>query len=353
MRLILSPQLGSRPRLDGTGKRFGVRVFRGINAVMRLNLDFFKRLLAKKEHKDGWLAIRFLQGERCVAHVRRTTGRPEVNLCLLERNNPADPDALMRFAKEFRTGQYQCLTLLNLSEYQVLPVETLNVPPEELKTAVRWKIKDLLDYHIDDAAIDVLRIPSDKGSVPHHGMYAIATRNEVIRRCVARFEDANILLSAIDIPEMAQRNIASLLEEPGRGLALLSFDEDGGLLTVTCDTELYLSRHIEAPLSQLMQEDTEQRQRYLDRVVMELQRSFDYFERQFHDIELDKLMMAPLPLAIGLEGYLARNLQMAVEVVDLYRLFDFSKVAAGLQQDQLPRCFLTLGAALRLEEKAL
>ncbi|MFA7239192.1 MAG: agglutinin biogenesis protein MshI [Sulfuricellaceae bacterium] len=321
---------------------------------MGLDLGFLKRLLAKSERKEGWLAARFLPGEMCVAHVRRTSGgRPEVDLCLLESISASDPDALMKFAKELRIGQYQCLTLLNLSEYQVLPVETLNVPPEELKTAVRWKIKDLLDYHIDDAAIDVLRIPNDKGSVLHHGMYAIASRNEVIRRYVMLFEEANIVLSAIDIPEMAQRNIASLLEEPGQGLALLSFDDEGGLLTVTCDSDLYLSRHIEAPLSQLMQEDTEQRQRYLDRIVMELQRSFDYFERQFHDIELKKLLMAPLPLAIGLEGYLARNLQMTVEMVDLYRIFDFSKMSSGMQQDQLSRCFLTLGAALRFEEKTL
>ncbi len=321
---------------------------------MGLDMQFFKRLLTKSESAGGWLAISFLPGELCLAHVRRMPGsRPVVGLCAIEPISAfTDPDALMKFAKNMRMGQYRCLTLLNLGEYQVLPVEVLNVPADELKTAVRWKIKDLLDYHIDDAAIDVLRIPTDKGVSPNHGMYAIATRNEVIQRYVTLFEEANIPLSVIDIPEMAQRNIALLLEEPGRGLALLSFDEEGGLLTITCDTELYLSRHIEAPLPQLLQEDTEQRQRYLDRIVMELQRSFDYFGRQFHDIELTKLMVAPLPLSIGLEGYLARNLQMEVEMVDLHQLFDFSK-ASLLQQDQLTRCFLTLGAALRLEEKAL
>jgi len=321
---------------------------------MGLDMQFLKRLLTKSEHTEGWLAISFMPGELCLVHVRRVPGgRPEVGLCAIEPISAfADPDALMKFAKGLRMSQYRCLTLLNLDEYQVLPVEVLNVPADELKTAVRWKIKDLLDYHIDDAAIDVLRIPTDKGIAPNHGMYAIATRNEVIQRYVTLFEEASIPLSVIDIPEMAQRNIALLLEEPGHGLALLSFDEEGGLLTVTCDTELYLSRHIEAPLSQLLQEDTEQRQRYLDRIVMELQRSFDYFGRQFHDIELTKLMMAPLPLAIGLEGYLARNLQMEVEMVDLHQLFDFSKISL-LQQDQLSRCFLTLGAALRLEEKTL
>jgi len=321
---------------------------------MGLDWQFLKRLLAKSEHTDGWLAISFLPGEVCFAHVRRGSGgRPEVGLCAIEPiSAAADPDALMKFAKDMRLSQYHCLALLNLNEYQVLPVEVLNVPPDELKTAVRWKIKDLLDYHIDDAAIDVLRIPTDKGVAPNHGMYAIATRNEVIQRYVTLFEEASIPVSVIDIPEMAQRNIALLLEEPGRGLAVLSFDEEGGLLTVTCDTELYLSRHIEAPLSQLLQEDAEQRQRYLDRIVMELQRSFDYFDRQFHEIELSKLMMAPLPLAIGLESYLSRNLQIEIDTIDLHRIFDFSK-ASSLQQDQLTRCFLTLGAALRLEEKTL
>ncbi len=318
-------------------------------------LQFLKRLFGKSEHKDGWLAFSFLPGELCIVHMRRAGGaRPEVLMCAVEPISAAsDPDALAQLAHDMRLGQYQCLTLLGLNEYQVLPVEVLNVPQDELKTAVRWKIKDLLDYHIDDAAIDVLRIPTDKGVAPNHGMYAIATRNEVIQRYVTLFEEAGIPLSVIDIPEMAQRNIAVMLEQPGKGLALLSFDEEGGLLTITCDTELYLSRHIEAPLSQLIQEDTEQRQRYLDRIVMELQRSFDYFDRQFHEIELTRLLMAPLPLAMGLESYLARNLQLEVETVDLHLLFDFSKAAAGLQQDQLSRCFFTLGGALRFEEKAL
>lgn len=318
-------------------------------------MQFIKKLFSKAEHKTGWLAISFLPGELCVTHVRRVVGgRPEVLLCAIEPIKAAsDPDALAQFAKEMKLGQYQCLTLLGLNEYQVLPVEILNVPQDELKTAVRWKIKDLLDYHIDDAAIDVLRIPTDKGVAPNHGMYAVATRNEVIQRYVTLFEEAGIPLSVIDIAEMAQRNIAVMLEQPGKGLALLSFDEEGGLLTITCDSELYLSRHIDAPVPQLVQEDSEQRQRYLDRIVMELQRSFDYFERQFHEIELSRLMMAPLPLSMGLEGYLARNLQVEVNTVDLHELFDFSKAPTGLQQDQLSRCFLTLGAALRLEERVL
>ena len=41
----------------------------------------------------------------------------------------------------------------------------------------------------------------------------------------------NIPLEVVDVPELAQRNLAHLLELEGRGLALLALDERGGLLT--------------------------------------------------------------------------------------------------------------------------
>src|SRR5438067_7603301 len=50
----------------------------------------------------------------------------------------------------------------------------------------------------------------------------------------------------------AQRNISALLEPEGRGVAMLSFDADGGLLTVTFKAELYLARRIDVTLEQLL-----------------------------------------------------------------------------------------------------
>ncbi|MBZ0105778.1 MAG: agglutinin biogenesis protein MshI [Sulfuricella denitrificans] len=286
----------------------------------------------------------------CLAHVRRVTdSKPLVTMCAFSRESAADAPALDKLVKEYGLGSYRSSFLLNPGDYQMLVVEAPNVPAAELRTAVRWRIKDMLDFSVDDATVDVLEIPADKNAQSRkRSLYTVAARNDVIRKCMTDFDAAKLPVNVIDIPELAQRNIASLLEDKDRGLALLSFDENGGLLTFTFDGELYSSRHIDVPLAQLNQSDSEQRQRHYDRITLELQRSMDSFERQFSFITINKLVLAPLPPEVNLEAYLASNLYLPVSTLDMDEIFDFS-TAPGAGPVQRMQCFLTLGAALRTE----
>jgi MSHA biogenesis protein MshI len=152
---------------------------------------------------------------------------------------------------------------------------------------------------------------------------------------------------------MAQRNISALLEQDGRGLALLSFDADGGLLTITYNAELYLSRRIDVTIGQLLEPDSDKQHLCYDKITLELQRSLDHFDRQFHFVNVAKLLLAPTG-SPGLHEYLATNLYMPVEAMALTDVFDLSKVPELANDDQQQqRFFLTLGAALRYEEVKL
>ena len=308
----------------------------------------------KQKKKLGWLAFNYQPEGIGVAHVRRVaSGKPLVSFCTVVEAGAVDAHVLERLAKDLHATQHCCTTLLKPSEYQMLLVEAPNAPPDEMKAAIRWRIKDMLDYHVDDATVDVLDIPPEKiVPVKNHSMYAIAARNHVIEQRQALFEAAKIPLSAIDIPEMAQRNISVLLEPEQRGLALLSFDDGGGLLTITFGGELYLARRLDITSRQLA-ESGEQKASYFERITLEMQRSFDYSDRQFPYITLAKMMIAPLPGVEGLREYLASNLYVPVEVLDLADAFDFSAVPALAQPERQAQCFTVLGAALRLEEKAL
>lgn len=303
------------------------------------------------------MAIRFHDGGISAASIRRSPqASPVVEvLAFLPGEKPSGTPPLEKLAKELQTGRYQCANLLSAGEYQMLSVEAPNVPPDELKTAIRWRLKDMLDFRVDDATIDVLDVPVDKNApVRNHSLYAIAARNQVIEQRQAMFEEAKIPLGVIDIPEMAQRNIAALLEPEGRGLALLSFDAEGGLLTVTYAGELYLSRRIDIASTQMMQESADQRSAMFERITLELQRSLDHFDRQYHFITLAKLVLAPLgEAATGLQEYLASNLYVPVEALNLETVLDISRFPALKSLDEQRRYFLTLGAALRHEEKAL
>ncbi len=314
-------------------------------------------LFTKAKTSDGWLAISLQDGGVSAARIaRKPSAKPVVEKVMFYAGDSAAQSAtLEKLAKDANAERYQCSVLLASNEYQLLSVEAPNVPPEELKTAIRWRLKDMLDFHVDDATIDVLDVPANQNAaVRSHAMYAVAARNKLIEHRQKLFENTGIPLRVIDIPEMAQRNIAALLEQEGRGLALLSFDADGGMLTVSFAGELYLSRRLDVPLSQLTQTDAEQRTACHDRITLELQRSLDHFDRQYHFITLSKLILAPMgEAASALQAYLAANLYVPVEVLDLTTVFDFSDVrdlnAPAAQQ----RYFMTLGAALRHEEKVL
>lgn len=310
------------------------------------HMRFFKKPL----RTDDWLAL-VLQGDVLVAaSITRVPGnRPKVALAGVF-NGGATEEGLEKAGRELRASTFRCTTVLSGGHYQLLSVDAPNVPPDELRTAVRWRLKDMLDFHVDDATIDVLDIPADKNAaVRQHAMFAVAARNAVIEQRQKLFALAKIPLLAIDIPEMAQRNISALLETEGRGLAMLSFDADGGLLTVSFKGELYLSRRIDVTLEQLLDPEHERKHQRFEKITLELQRSLDHFERQFHFISVAQLLLAPSAIT-GLEEYLSSNLYMPVGRCDLADVFDLAAapdLAAVALQQQL---FIALGAALRFEE---
>jgi MSHA biogenesis protein MshI len=311
----------------------------------------------KTKKNPGWMAISLQADGVCVAHVTYSpASKPVVELVAFY---PADilpaAQAIEKLTKELHAQRYQCTTVLDSGEYQLLSVDAPAVPPDELKTAIRWRLKDMLDYHIDDATIDVLDVPVDKAaSGRNKSMYAVAAKNQLIQQRQAMFLDAKIPLSVIDIPEMAQRNVSALLEQEGRGIAFLSFDAKGGLLTVTYAGELYLSRRIEVPLAQLQLADIEQRNACYDRITLELQRSLDHFDRQYHFINVAKMVLSPMGDAgQALQSYLSTNLYIPVENLELSAVLDISNAAELQQPEAQQRYFMTIGAAMRHEEKIL
>jgi len=95
-------------------------------------------------------------------------------------------------------------------------------------------------------------------------------------------------------------------------------------------------------------------QRFLRHLVLgiELQRSFDHFDRQFPFVGLAKLVLGPEPKDTGLAGYLSQNLGIAVEQGRLEDVLELGPQVAFVG-DEAWRLFYVLGAALRSEVKAL
>jgi MSHA biogenesis protein MshI len=307
------------------------------------------RLFGAGGRNPGWLCINLRADRVDVSHVvARGRARPQITRCESFRKAGDDAATLARLRKELRLDSYRCTTLLKSGDYQMVQVDAPNVPAQEAKSAVRWRIRDLIDYPVESAAIDALLIPQpEAGAGRAAQMIAVAARNEVIAATVQPFHDADIPLEVIDVPELAQRNLAQCLETEGRGLALLALDEESALLTISSGGELYLHRHIDVSLTALAAAAPEQRTALYEKIVLELQRSFDHFGRQFRNVAIARVMVTPVPGADDMREHLAANLDVPVALLYLSEIMDFPHTPELHEPLRQAQCLQLIGAAMR------
>lgn len=290
-------------------------------------------------------------GAALVSVDRSGVGRPVVRSFSQLSGESSAVVALETLRRDHHLGTAPVATLLNKGEYELHSIEAPNVPESELKQAIRWQLKDVLEYAPEEATLDVLPLPTERLAAGRpRNMFAVSARNAVVASRMRDFDAAKLALQVIDIPELAQRNVAALFEAPGRALAMVSFSTQGGTFTVTCDGELYLARSLEITASQIAAGlDAAQ----IERIALELQRSLDHFDRQFGGIVVSRLLIAPLAGAPALRDAFAENLYVPVEVLDLNEALDFEAAPALREPEAQAQYLLLIGLALRSEPEVL
>ena len=149
----------------------------------------------------------------------------------------------------------------------------------------------------------------------------VVARKEDIRRLVSIVANSGLDLVAIDIPELAVRNVSSLYAEEGRSLAVLILDEGIGTISLFRNNMLYLSRQIVIDTSVFSPEgDTERREMEFDRLCLEIQRSMDYFESQLHQIAPRRILIFSCTGSEVVSEGVSRRLSMDTGVLDIGRM---------------------------------
>lgn len=300
----------------------------------------------KQAGDDGWTAVVFGTDRIAVADVERRDGaRPRVRACDSFAREGGEVDALKRLGKARRIGR-RSTTLLWHGQYQLLQVDApdnaTELAHDELCEAIRWRVKEMIDFPVETAGVDVIDIPP----VGSHGrqLWVVAASREALQSRVRLFQDAKIPLQAIDIPELAQRNIATLFEEPERGLAVVAFDSKGGRLTISYRGELYMVRYLDVGGPELAGAQAEA---LFERVLLDIQRTLDNFDRNYGAILLSRLLVGPLPGGEKFVAYLVDNLSLPVASADLADVLDID-ATPGLAETQAQYDhWRALGAALR------
>lgn len=262
---------------------------------------------------------------------------------------------LQRLVRQRDLRRVPCTGLLRSGDYSLILVDAPDVPPTEIRAAMRWQVKELIDFHIDDAVIDVFDVPERDGRAGRR-LYAVAARRGKVVQLIKLLTAADLNLETIDIPELALRNIAARLPEDPGGVALIAFEQDHGLMTVTRQGALYFSRRVDCGSEQLLAAAGEggvnsTLEGLLDGLTIEIQRSLDFYERHFGQPSIAGIVLSPVAgVPNEVCEYLSAQLGVPTRWLDLHA---DCALSLELPSGQSEACVAVMGAAMRRESVAL
>ena len=222
--------------------------------------------------------------------------------------------------------------LLDSADYQIVMTEGLDLPRQELRAAMRWRIKDLVSFPLDDAVIDVFQMPAIRGN--KNLLQVIAAQPTGINDLEAIVGGARRELDVVDIPELALRNLMALMPQDAAGCALILLGRSAVHIIVTCQGVLCVARRIDFALGS----DAGQ-------LALELQRSMQYYESQFDRPPIGEVVIGPdNKRATTMAPQIAAATGLNCSVLDIR---SFLPCESGIEHLGEPEAVLAIGAALR------
>jgi len=314
----------------------------------------FVLALWKTKQQSGWRAG-VVPGERetALAIVQRRKGEmpPLLKHCGVHPVLEIRPEHILTSLIQGRVlARAPVSGVISAEDYQLVQVEAPEVPPAELRAAVRWKLRDMIDFPLEEAVIDVFEIPQSQRRAQEKKLFAIAARSSAVQRVVELISQRARGFDVIDVPELCLRNLSALLPQDAKGVALLALGEGFAQLVLTRQGVLYVTRRIE--FNRRFDGDAEDNivDGNIDAAVLalEIQRSLDYYESHYDQTPISELVLAPSDVrSRQLAAALKSETNLDISLFEPERLFE---VADGVEIDMRWPGLIALGAALRTDD---
>ena len=232
-----------------------------------------------------------------------------------------------------------CSLVLHPAYYQLQLIDDPNVEKEELDQAVRWKTKDLLNFPLDQAALDYFPLPKDAYRGRQNRLYVAALQKSILQSLAEPLEEAGLELDCIEIAELALHNLASRINHETGGLAVLQLFGGESFINMVEDGQVYLTRRGEQGLEQFLNGGNPQA--FLDSLMLELQRSLDFYESQLGKGIITHLYYSPAnDLTKPIGDFLSQYMGLNIEPLPIEGLLK------GELGTQTSHCLPAIGAAL-------
>jgi len=215
----------------------------------------------------------------CVQNSRKDLAKIIGSDYLLAQGQAAQVEALQGWVDSNKLQKSPCVCLIAGRDCDINQIEKPEVEDGELIQALTWRIKDLVSYDVDSAVVDIYPMPVS--SKNNKQQVSVVSANETaVAGYVQSIQSTGLKLVAIDIHDLVRKNLPSVQQGAGKTQSVLSLGENDGVLSIFHDSDLYVSRDFKIGLNQLQQASGDDQSVY-DSMLLEIQRSMDYYESYY------------------------------------------------------------------------
>ncbi|MDO3388184.1 MSHA biogenesis protein MshI [Gilvimarinus sp. SDUM040013] len=302
------------------------------------------KLFRAKSRQYEMIGVEFTDEGVALAHIERVAGQPPrlVHAEFIPCEAGVAVARLREKLSSLNLKARQVTVLMPREGYQLLLGEAPKVPAEQRNEALRWKVKDLVSFPVADAVIDsfLLNESCSRGGVPM-AYVTVAPRKDVAQ-VVADVKDAGLEMVAIDIPELALARLVDNSMDTTRPVALVHLVAGGGTLVMVKSGELYLARNFKLDYNGGLLDDIP-----TEPLMLELQRSLDYFERQLRQAPASQILLCGENVSADkISEDLQAGMGGRIGLLDLIAVVSKSP---DIEEHVQSLCMRALGAALREE----
>ncbi len=236
--------------------------------------------------------------------------------------------------------------LLSGEHYRIVPLDAPRVPEAERRAAVAYQAQELLDFPPDSTIVDCLSLPPSGTGQAVSRVFAVAGLKVEIAKWMGQYREAKLNLEAIDIPELALRNLSHLVAGEQAHL-YLHVGVRSARLVIVWQGELCAFRRFELSGRQLAAESDGGIELLVERLALDIQRTADAFARQFHSADLAALWVSSVTKLDSLCAALAAQQSLPVRALQLEEHLDWAGPGKLVDLERSIDYSLAIGAALR------
>ena len=249
---------------------------------------------------------------------------------------------LHQIVEEHGVEDVKCNWVLHPNYYRLLLVDAPKVPDSEYQAAIKWQIKDMIDFSIDDVAVDYFQ-PLDTVRYYQNKLFVAVAKQSFIKTVVQFITNSRLKPIAVDIRELALRNLAALLSVKKQTVGFLDLYEDGALILIFQDDNIAFARQINYGFAELRKGEAP------SLLLLELKRSMEYCVSELKQSIPTKILLPPIAEENKkLVENLTSSLGMDSQIIDLNNLVATHEV---IKLGEQIRCYAALGGVLRVRHR--